>query len=107
MQKKNPFVSENGVAPSATLPHLSSNFGILAEGSEAAVSPDTPKATPISTQIPTLNLTATSAPSQQPEYIRWPLGEKARLVRGAVALSTEIFSPVYTLHSLVSHRSHL
>jgi tyrosine-protein phosphatase len=69
---KNPFGLGNGVAPSATLPQLSSNFGVLAEGSEAAASPDTPKATPISIQIPTLNLPPTSAPSQQPEYIHIP-----------------------------------
>jgi len=64
---KNPFLEEM-----QAVPQLSSNVGVLAEGSEAAASPSTtPKATPISTLPPPLFIPG-FAQQKQPEYIHIP-----------------------------------
>lgn len=69
---KNPFTMDNGGAIPTTLLQPSTSFGILTEDSEVTSSPDTPKATPVSTHLPALSLPPTSAPSKRPEYIHIP-----------------------------------
>lgn len=69
---KNPFTVDNGGTIPTTTLQPSSNFGILAEDSQATSSPNTPKATPITTQLPVLSFLPTSAPAKQPEYIHIP-----------------------------------
>ncbi|TLD36980.1 hypothetical protein E2P81_ATG02762 [Venturia nashicola] len=70
---KNPFTVDNGGTLPTNLLQPSTSFGIIAEDSEATSSPDTPKATPISAQLPAaLSLLPTSAASNQPEYIHIP-----------------------------------
>ncbi|QDS73627.1 hypothetical protein FKW77_002073 [Venturia effusa] len=69
---KNPFIPDNGGAASSTILQPLSNFGIITEDSEATSSPDTPKATPISTQLPVMTIPPTSAPFKPPEYIHIP-----------------------------------
>ncbi|KAE9989025.1 hypothetical protein EG328_003342 [Venturia inaequalis] len=68
----NPFTVENGGTIPTTLLQPSTNFGILAEDFETTSSPVTPKATPVSTQLPAMNPPPTRAPSQHPEYIHIP-----------------------------------
>jgi tyrosine-protein phosphatase MSG5 len=72
---KNPFTvaAEAGRSPPIALP--TSNMGVLAKGSENAASPDTPKATPLTTQMP-----APALPLKQPEYIHIPWEHNTDLV---------------------------
>jgi tyrosine-protein phosphatase len=72
---KNPFTVAAEAARSPPIAEPTQNIGILAEGSETAGSPDTPKATPITTQIP-----APPLPLKQPEYIHIPWEHNTDLV---------------------------
>jgi tyrosine-protein phosphatase len=72
---KNPFTVAAEALRSPPIAQPTSNIGILAEGSETASSPDTPKATPITTQLP-----APSLPGKRPEYIHIPWEHNTDLV---------------------------
>jgi tyrosine-protein phosphatase len=72
---KNPFTVAADAARSPPIAEPTQNMGILAEGSETASSPDTPKATPIGPQIP-----APPLPTKQPEYIHIPWEHNTDLV---------------------------
>jgi len=72
---KNPFTVAAEALRSPPILEPTQNMGVLAEGSETAGSPDTPKATPITTQLP-----APPLPTKMPEYIHIPWEHNTDLV---------------------------
>lgn len=72
---KNPFTVAAEAARSPPMAEPTQNIGILADGQESAASPDTPKATPITTQLP-----APPLPLKMPEYIHIPWEHNTDLV---------------------------
>jgi tyrosine-protein phosphatase len=72
---KNPFTVASEALRSPPIAEPTENKGVLAEGPETASSPDTPKATPITTQLP-----APPLPTKMPEYIHIPWEHNTDLV---------------------------